>query len=740
MSILTVPCASPRLEEGDADRTRDAHASEARRQATLDSLKILHTLPEDAYERIVRRVSEYFDTPGCLISFATHNQQWFKAKVGVTIETAPRESSFCQAALETDGVYVVHDATKNPRFAEHPFVVGEPGIRFYAGVALVFGEAQRIGTLCVIDTRPRVFGPAEAAALEDFAALVVDELRLRAQTLRLEAELQRQREAEQAALASQKARADFLAMVTHEVRAPLNAIAGAVSLMCQPGGAEPDAFAAEALRDSTEHLMRLLNEVLDLAKLEATGFTFNYEPFDLRRELRCAVASVKGQTSAKTVNLGLDIDASVPPAVMGDRTRIAQVLMNLLSNAIKFTAQGGVALIVEPGIWPNEISFLVRDTGIGIAAEAQERIFREFEQADEGTVRNYGGTGLGLAISERIVRRMGGRISLESAVGRGSTFEVAIPLPAAPEAGASAFTPPDLVGKPVMLVASETIEAALVSRRLERWGAPVCTVSDLDVARALLPERPWHAILVDHAFGAEALAALGDAARSHAIHRIVMVTPAARRELPLETMRRFTAYLVKPLRAASLAVRLTLPQAADAPKLVTEDVTDETTITADDRPAGDVVDGSNEDGGSPTAPARSGGMSILVAEDNEINALLMRSLLTRLGHHPVITINGAQAVESWIAAERAGTPYDLVLMDVQMPELDGIGATRRIREAERSKQLRRTPVIALTANTLVEDRYACFEAGMDGFLVKPLDRDKLVEVLADMTAFPHLAA
>ncbi len=498
-----MPCASPRLEEGKADHTRDAEASEARRQATLESLKILHTLPEDAYDRIVRRVSEYFDAPGCLIAFATRDRQWFKARLGVSVETAPRDSSFCQAALETDGVYVVHDALLSPRFAENPFVVGAPGIRFYAGVALVFGEAQRIGTLCIIDTKPRAFGAAEAAALEDFAALVVDELHLRAQTLRLEAELQRQREAEQAALASQKARADFLAMVTHEVRAPLNAIAGAVSLMCQPGGAEPDEFAAEALRDSTGHLVRLLNEVLDLAKLEATGFTFNYEPFDLRRELRCAVASVKAQTSAKTVNLELDIDAGVPAAVMGDRTRIAQVLMNLLSNAIKFTAQGTVKVSAGTRVRDDariDLVISVADTGIGMEAAAACKLFGHFEQADAAVRARYGGTGLGLAICQKLVAGMGGTIEVTSTPGAGSTFTCTIPsvvaqdVVAPPSGPACAFNR----GEQLVLIADDDdVSRKIIRAVLNRLGYRVEAVSNGRDALAALRTKPFDLAVLD---------------------------------------------------------------------------------------------------------------------------------------------------------------------------------------------------------------------------------------------------
>ena len=199
-----------------------------------------------------------------------------------------------------------------------------------------------------------------------------------------------------------------------------------------------------------------------------------------------------------------------------------------------------------------------------------------------------------------------------------------------------------------------------------------------------------------------------------------MFTPSTRQELQLAVASAFTGYLVKPLRTASLAARL-----AAAPEVAAPDIAAEAPVEA----------------AGPTAPVSAApGLSILVAEDNEINALLMRSLLGRLGHRSVITTNGEEALESWQAAKSAGTPYDLVLMDIQMPRLDGIETTRRLRSQEAAEPGRRTPILALTANALVEDRYACFEAGMDGFLIKPLDREKLAEALAALAAGRHIAA
>lgn len=504
--------------------------------------------------------------------------------------------------------------------------------------------------------------------------------------------------------AASEAKSRFLATVSHEIRTPLNGILGMTDLLSSMKlDAEAQSYLA-AIRTSGEALGALIDEILDFSRIEAGRLELDSAPFELAPLIEGVVELVAPRAQGKGIEVAAHVAQDVPARLVGDAARLRQILINLAGNAVKYTDRGGVGLRVSRGAG-DRIVFSVEDTGPGVPVEQRAAIFQEFERGDGSATALHGGAGLGLAISRALAERMGGDLTLARSDTTGSTFQLACPLPAE---GAAADTPPTLSGRRALIVARSAFEAPFLGEQLAAAGATVERAEGEDAAMLSLAQRaPPDVVIVDCALGEQASRRIADAARAaHAGRTLVLVSPFERRTMGRNVLGAFDGWLVKPVRHASLLARISdrlqggdaVPSAPDAP-----------------------------------APRALDGLRVLVAEDNDINALIAQRTLERAGAMAERVADGLAAVaEIEDAANGKRTPFDAVVMDIRMPRLDGLAAARRIRAVQATIGVAPTPLIALTANAAEEDRQAAEAAGFAAFFVKPFESGALTRAVADL--------
>jgi len=515
--------------------------------------------------------------------------------------------------------------------------------------------------------------------------------------------------AKEAAETMTRTKSEFLANMSHEIRTPMNGVLGMLELLEQSTLPASERSFVRTARHSAESLLGVLNDILDFSKIEAGKLQLESIDFDVRELAEEVTALLAKQAHAKGIELLCNVPSDLPPRVRGDPTRLRQVLVNLVGNALKFTQKGEVALSVaqngtgERGI---ALAFEVRDTGIGMSKDTVGRLFRPFTQADSSTTRKYGGTGLGLAITHQLVSLMGGEIRVRSEEGKGSTFAFTLHLPVGDGTQRGRLSATALSGMRVLVVDDNATNRLIVEHHLAAWGVQPVSAAGGWEAMGMLRDadaagQPFDLMLLDyHMPGMDGIELSRRVQADSTLCRVprILLSSSGRLHGEEAAGAGLAGTLAKPVRARQLYEAITLALGREAP------------------PA--------DAGGRATQPGIKRNARLLLVEDNPGNQKVALVTLRRLGYEVELADNGRTALD--LAAQK---PFDLVLMDCQMPEMDGFAATRALRQREREQALRRIPIVALTANALEGDREQCLAAGMDDYLTKPFKREQLEAIL-----------
>jgi PAS domain S-box-containing protein len=580
---------------------------------------------------------------------------------------------------------------------------------------------RRDGEARIVENVPYADAAGEVWLLND----VTERLRAQRELEERNRELERARDE---ALAANRTKSEFLANMSHEIRTPLNGFLGMTGLLLDTPLASRQRLFAETAKRSAESLLSLINDILDLSKIEAGRLSIEPLGFDLLAAVQECLELVAARAEEKGLELALRFPPAGPRRLVGDAGRVRQILLNLLGNALKFTEHGHVLVEVEAlreSESEAELRISVIDSGIGVAPEIRPRLFQKFTQGDASSTRSFGGSGLGLAISRQLAGLMGGTVDFRSTPGQGSTFWLQLCLPRDQGAAPELAQRSDLLGARVLVVDDNAVSRRILAEQLDAAGVRHTEVASGAAAiqaltQALAAKAPFHLAIVDHQMpgmnGEElgrAIAADRDLA---ATHLLLLTSPAMRGEGDRFASAGFSAYLVKPAAAADLLDALGVLWSArrlgrELPAAVTRH---------------SLAEARAVESGPEMPLAAEPSLRVLVAEDNAPNQLVAVAMLESLGCSVDVAVNGREAV-----AMTAKLHYDLVFMDCQMPEMDGYEATAEIRRRENGHG--RPVIVAMTAHAMASDRDKCLAAGMDDYISKPVHRGKLKEVVEHWT-------